>query len=161
MFQYLQYLNTGIENPFFLRGWRRWNHIYKNNSPTGIGLLVISDVCNIYVYRPKRGRQKLIQREWHREINILEKSELLFNVWDFFTFNNHPCLSTAVHFTVGAASQWWSNERMMVYFKLMMVKCYLMMVKCYSMMVKWVNDHILNHHHWLAFHHHWLALYHH
>ena len=39
--------------------------------------------------------------------------------------------------TVGAASQWWSNERMMVYFKLMMVKCF-------SMMVKWVNDHILN-----------------
>ena len=33
-------------------------------------------------------------------------------------------------FTVGAASQWCSNERMMVYFKLMMVKCSLMMVKC-------------------------------
>ena len=40
-------------------------------------------------------------------------------------------------FAVGAASQWWSNERMMAYFKLMMVKCY-------SMMVKWVNDHTLN-----------------
>ena len=31
---------------------------------------------------------------------------------------------------VGAASQGWSNERMMVYLKLMMVKCSLMMVKC-------------------------------
>ena len=30
--------------------------------------------------------------------------------------------------SVGAASQWWSNERMMVYFELMMVKCSLMMV---------------------------------
>ena len=37
---------------------------------------------------------------------------------------------------VGAASQWWSNEWMMVYFKLMMVKCSLMMVKCLLMMVK-------------------------
>ena len=36
---------------------------------------------------------------------------------------------------VGAASQWWLNERMMVHFMLMMVK--------YSiMMVKWVYDHI-------------------
>ena len=26
-------------------------------------------------------------------------------------------------YAVGAASQWWSNERMMVYLKLMMVKC--------------------------------------
>ena len=32
--------------------------------------------------------------------------------------------------SVGAASQWWSNELMMVYCKLMMVKCSLMMVKC-------------------------------
>ena len=31
---------------------------------------------------------------------------------------------------VGAATQLWSNERMMVNFKLMMVKCSLMMVKC-------------------------------
>ena len=30
---------------------------------------------------------------------------------------------------VGAASQWWSNEWMMVYFKLMMAKCSLMIVK--------------------------------
>ena len=52
--------------------------------------------------------------------------------------------------TVGAASQWWSNERMMVYFKIMMVKCLLMMVnclfkmvKCLSMMVKWVYVHKL------------------
>ena len=44
------------------------------------------------------------------------------------------------HNTVGAASQWWSSERMMVYCKLMMVKCSLMMVKCWSMMVKWVYD---------------------
>ena len=49
-----------------------------------------------------------------------------------------------------AASQWWSNERIMVYFKLMlvkcslmMVKCLLMMVKCSSMMVKWVYDYTL------------------
>ena len=44
---------------------------------------------------------------------------------------------------VGAASQWWWNERMMVYFKVMMVKCLLMMVKYQSMMVKWVYDYIL------------------
>ena len=51
---------------------------------------------------------------------------------------------------VGAASQWWENERMVVYFKLMMVKCILMMakcslmmVKCSSMMVKWVYDQTL------------------
>ena len=44
---------------------------------------------------------------------------------------------------VGAASQWWSNERMMVHFKLMMVKYSLMMVKCQSMMVNWVYDLIL------------------
>ena len=37
---------------------------------------------------------------------------------------------------VGAASQRWSNKRMMVYFKLMMVKCE-------SMMVKWVYYHII------------------
>ena len=49
--------------------------------------------------------------------------------------------------TVGAASQWWLNERMMVYIKLMMVK--------------WVYHAQLNHHHWLAFHHHQLAFYHH
>ena len=36
----------------------------------------------------------------------------------------------------GAASQWWSNERMILYYKLMMVKCSLMMVK-------WVYDHTL------------------
>ena len=42
---------------------------------------------------------------------------------------------------VGAASQWWSNERMMVYFKLMMVICSLMMVKCSSRMVNWLYDH--------------------
>ena len=35
--------------------------------------------------------------------------------------------------TVGAASQWWSNE-------IMMVKCSKTMVKCLSMMVKWVYD---------------------
>ena len=46
--------------------------------------------------------------------------------------------------TVGAASQWWSNEWRMAYCKLMMiVKCSLMMVKCKSMMVKWVYDHTL------------------
>ena len=45
-------------------------------------------------------------------------------------------------YTVGAASKWWSNEGMMVYFKLMMVKRSLMMVKCSSMMVKWLYDHI-------------------
>ena len=45
---------------------------------------------------------------------------------------------------VGAASQWCSNERMMVYFKLMMVKRLLMMVKCKSMMVKCVYDHKVN-----------------
>ena len=45
--------------------------------------------------------------------------------------------------TVGAASQLWSNARMIVYFKLikansslMTVKCLLMMVKCLLMMVK-------------------------
>ena len=48
---------------------------------------------------------------------------------------------------VGAASQWWSKERMMVYFKLtlvkctlIMVKCSLMIVRCSSMTVKWVYD---------------------
>ena len=39
--------------------------------------------------------------------------------------------------------KWWSNERMMVYFKLMMVRCSLMMVKCSLMMVNWVYDHSL------------------
>jgi len=39
--------------------------------------------------------------------------------------------------SVGAASQWWSNEQMMVYFKLMLVKCSLMMAKCSLMMVKY------------------------
>ena len=48
----------------------------------------------------------------------------------------------SVH-TLGAASQWWSNERMMVYFKVMMVRYSLMMVKCSSMMVNWVHDHSL------------------
>ena len=44
--------------------------------------------------------------------------------------------------TVGAVSQWWTNERMMVYFKLMLVKCSLwMMMKFSLMMVKWVYDH--------------------
>ena len=40
------------------------------------------------------------------------------------------------------SSQWWSNERMMVYsyFKLMLLICLLMMVKCSSMMVKWAYD---------------------
>ena len=37
---------------------------------------------------------------------------------------------------VGAASQWWSNKRMMVYFKLKIVRCSLMMVK-------WMYDHII------------------
>ena len=41
-----------------------------------------------------------------------------------------------LHNAVSAASQWRSNERMMVYFKLMMVKCL-------SMIVKWVYDHTL------------------
>ena len=41
------------------------------------------------------------------------------------------------HSTVGAASQWWSNERMMVYFKLMMVKCLSMMVKWYDHTLIW------------------------
>ena len=45
-------------------------------------------------------------------------------------------IRTYGHKAVGAASQWWSDERMMVYFKLMMVKCSLMMVKCLLMMVK-------------------------
>ena len=40
------------------------------------------------------------------------------------------CLFQNVNNTVGATSLWWSNEWMMVYFKLMMVKCSLMMVKC-------------------------------
>ena len=74
------------------------------------------------------------------------------------TKNNQPGTKTykipitwALNKAVGAASQWWSNERMMVYFKLMMVKCslmmvncLLMMVKCFSMMLKWVYDHTLN-----------------
>ena len=46
----------------------------------------------------------------------------------------YVCLSPSTY-TVGAASQWWSNEGMMVYFKLMMVKCLLKMVKCSSMTV--------------------------
>ena len=46
-----------------------------------------------------------------------------------------------IYNTVGAASQWWSNERMMVYFKLMMVKGSLMMAKCSSMHE--VNQHSL------------------
>ena len=41
---------------------------------------------------------------------------------------------------VGAASQWWSNERMMVFVKLLLVQCSLMMRKS-LLMVKWVYDH--------------------
>ena len=44
---------------------------------------------------------------------------------------------------VAAASQRWSNERMIVKCSLMMVKCLSMMVKCSSMMVKWLYDHTL------------------
>ena len=44
--------------------------------------------------------------------------------------------SPGILHTVGAASQLWSNEKMMVYFRLMMLKCSLMMVKCSLMMVK-------------------------
>ena len=45
-------------------------------------------------------------------------------------------------FTVGAASQWCSNERMMVVpIGFMMVKCSLMMVKCSVMTLKWVYEH--------------------
>ena len=47
---------------------------------------------------------------------------------------NYKNLTTGI--AVGAASQWGSNERMMIYFKLMMVGCSLMMVK-------WVYDHKL------------------
>ena len=42
---------------------------------------------------------------------------------------NWLCYIVASYTTaVGAASQWWSNERMRVYFK--MVRCSLMLVKC-------------------------------
>ena len=51
----------------------------------------------------------------------------------------HICYSKSIC----SASQWWSNERMMVYFKLMLVKCSVMKVKCSSMRVKWVYDHTL------------------
>ena len=44
---------------------------------------------------------------------------------------------TCSEYAVGAASQWWSNERMMVYFKLMMVKCLSMMVKWYDHTLIW------------------------
>ena len=50
---------------------------------------------------------------------------------------------TSGYRSVGAASQWWSNEGMMVKCWLMMAKCLLMMVKCSSMMVKCVYDHTL------------------
>ena len=42
---------------------------------------------------------------------------------------------------VGAASQWCSNKRMIVYFKVKMERCSLMMVKYSVMMVKWLYDH--------------------
>ena len=55
---------------------------------------------------------------------------------------------------VDAASQCWSDERMMVYFKLMLLKCSLMMVKCSLMIVKGSSmmvDEYMNLH---SFHHH-------
>jgi hypothetical protein len=66
-----------------------------------------------------------------RCLNCLPRSAL----WRTFNISRGRNTKIYNYRSVGAASQWWSNERMMVHFKLMMVK--------YSiMMVKWVYDHI-------------------
>ena len=51
--------------------------------------------------------------------------------WEEIRYLRCRSVNNSYNITVGAASQWLSNERMMVYIKLMMVKFS-------SMMVKWV-----------------------
>ena len=68
---------------------------------------------------------------WGR--GLLNNSEDIFYVWFFLWDEKHFLQIFRESWAggaVGAASQWWSNEWMMVDFKLMMVKCSLMMVKC-------------------------------
>ena len=59
---------------------------------------------------------------------------------------------------VGTASQWWSNERMIVYIKLRMVKMLVndgeMLINDGEMSIYFIHSF---HHHWLAFHYHWEA----
>ena len=63
-------------------------------------------------------------------LNIVCWSSLFFNKFGIVII---------IHITVGAASQWWSNERMMV-----------------NARQWWWNEYIIQsfHHHWLTFHHH-------
>ena len=87
--------------------------------------------------------QTLILQSW----GPLKNSKILKVFADFALSLKTFCESIEYKsncFAVGAGSQWCSNERMMVYFKLMMVKRLLMMVKCKSMMVKCVYDHKVN-----------------
>ena len=80
---------------------------------------------------------------------LLGSPPLLFcyNLRYLYTFCTSRSSQYGMTSAVGAASQWLSNERMMVYFKLtlvkctlIMVKCSLMIVRCSSMTVKWVYD---------------------
>ena len=77
----------------------------------------------IFLSPLEKEKRKTLRRKkrWNNGNNMLEVhfSCRTINICTLMFYDN----------AVGAASRWWSKERMMVYIKLMMVKCSSMMVK--------------------------------